>query len=160
MSQIFVENKSDYKVELEKNGVISFVPGGNSMWPTLKHKKQSVIIESKKQKLKKYDVAFYKRDNGTFVLHRVLYSTPEGYVIIGDSQFNTENVREEQVFGVMVGFYQGEKYVEVTDEKYQKQVEKWFRKKRTRKIKLRIFHFIQRIKNKLKSNSIKEKDYD
>ena len=61
----------NYKTQLEKNGAIAFVPGGNSMWPTLKNRGQSVVIVKKEQKLKPMDVAFYQRVDGAFVLHRV-----------------------------------------------------------------------------------------
>lgn len=141
---------SDYKSELIKHGVIGFVPGGNSMWPTLKNRGQSVVVKKKEGRLKRYDVALYVRDNGAFVLHRVMHVTDGGYVICGDSQFVLENVREEQVFGVMEGFYKGKKYVECTDRKYCKQVENWYKRKKLRKIRLKSFFFLQRVKNKLK----------
>ena len=141
---------SDYKSELEKHGVIGFVPGGNSMWPTLKNRGQSVVVRKKEGRLKKFDVALYSRENGAFVLHRVMKVTDNGYIICGDSQFTLETVKEEQVFGVMEGFYRGKKYVECTDPKYCKQIEKWFRRKKIRKARLKVFFFFQRVKNKLK----------
>ena len=116
------ESVRNYKTELEKNGVIAFVPGGNSMWPTLKNRGQSVIIVKKEKRLNKFDVAFYQRSDGTFVLHRVMEIIDGGYVMLGDSQFTTEKVAEGQVFGVMSGFYRGKKYVEVTDQKYLKEM--------------------------------------
>ena len=50
------QSNCDYEKELVKNGVIAFVPSGNSMWPTLKHRKQSVIVKLKTEKLKKLKV--------------------------------------------------------------------------------------------------------
>lgn len=141
---------SDYKSELIKHGVIGFVPGGNSMWPTLKNRGQSVVVRKKEERLKRFDVALYVRDNGAFVLHRVMQVVDDGYVICGDSQFVLEKVREEQVFGVMEGFYRGKKYVDCKDPKYCKQVENWFKRKKLRKIRLKCFFFFQRVKNKLK----------
>ncbi len=131
---------SDYKLELEKKGVIAFVPGGNSMWPTLKNKGQSVIIEKKTARLNKYDVGFFIRDNGAYVLHRVIEVLPDGYMMIGDSQFNTEKATEDQVFGVMKGFYVGEKYISCDDEKYIKKVKKWFKRKFIRRLRLKFFY--------------------
>lgn len=141
--------KSNYKTELEKNGVIGFVPGGNSMWPILKNRAQSVVVKLKKERLKPLDVAFYTRDSGVFVLHRVMQVMDGGYVMCGDSQFNTEKVKEENVFGVMEGFYQGKKYIEVTDERYIKRVERWYSHKFRRKLRLKLFYFSNRVKNKL-----------
>ena len=140
---------ADYKSQIEKNNVIAFVPGGNSMWPILKNKKQSVIVQKKQARLKKFDVGFYQRDNGAFVLHRVMQVIDGGYVMCGDSQFNTEKVKEENVFGVMEGFYQGKKYIEVTNPKYIKRVKSWYLHKFRRKVRLKMFYFSNRVKNKL-----------
>ena len=143
-------NYSDYKTELEKNGVIAFVPGGNSMWPTLKNRKQSVVVKTKTERLKRFDVALYLRPEGTFVLHRVMDKTDSGYIMCGDSQLTKESVKEENVFGVMIGFYRGEKYIEVTEPDYIKEVETWYGNEKRRKRVLKNFHFRQRVKNKLK----------
>ena len=133
-----MQQKADYKSQIEKNGAIAFVPGGNSMWPMLKNKKQSVIVVAKTQRLKKFDVAFYLRDNGAFVLHRVMQVLDDGYVMCGDSQFTLEKVKEENVFGIMTSFYRGKKCVEVTDEN-------------TMSIKLGEFHEEQIVESDLPS---------
>ena len=146
-----MEKKIDagYRAELEKNGVIGFVPGGNSMWPTLKNKGQSVIVLKKERKLKRFDVALYQRKCGTYVLHRVMEPTSFGYLMCGDSQFDIERVQEDQVFGVMSGFYRGEKYIECTDAEYIKEVEKWFGNEKRRKRKLKAFFTRIAIRHKL-----------
>ena len=141
----------DYKTELLKSGVISFVPKGNSMWPIIKNRGQSVVIKLKEGRLKKYDVAFYLRKDGAFVLHRVVELKDNGYIMCGDSQFALEPVLEDQVFGVMMGFYHGKKYIESTDVKYIKKVKSWYKHKFVRKIRLKLFFFTIRVKNKLKS---------
>ena len=141
--------KTDYKSEIEKNGVIGFVPGGISMWPILKNRGQSVVVKKKTERLKRFDVAFYQRTNGAFVLHRVMATTDEGYIMCGDSQLFYEVVKEEQVFGVMEGYYSGQNYVECSNPKYLLKVEKWYKHKFIRKFKLKIFYFIQKVKNRL-----------
>ena len=141
--------KSDYKTELLKNGILAFVPGGNSMWPTLKHRGQSVVVLVKTEKLNRFDVALYQRKDGAFVLHRVMEPTEWGYIICGDSQFTLEKVYEEQVFGVMTGFYRGKKYIDCKDEKYKREVERWYRRKKLRKLRLKWFFFRKRVRNKL-----------
>lgn len=142
--------KNDYKGEIEKNGVVAFVPGGNSMWPTLKNEKQSVIIVKPDGRLKEKDVALYLRDNGLYVLHRVMEVKDGGYVFMGDSQFVTEFVKDGNIVGVMTGFYRGKKYIDVGDPKYIKEVDDWFRRKKRRKIKLAFFRFRVKVANKLK----------
>lgn len=145
-----IRNVAAYKEEVEKRGVISFVPNGVSMWPILKNRGQSVIVEKKNRKLVKYDVAFYQRPSGACVLHRVLEVTDDGYVMCGDSQFVLEDVKEEQVFGVMTGFYSKGKYIPSNDPKYLGRVERWYGRKVRRKVKITIFMFFIRVKNKLK----------
>ena len=58
-----MQEVANYKTEIEKNGVIAFVPRGNSMWPILKNRGQSVIIRKKtaEEKLAPFAVAFYER---------------------------------------------------------------------------------------------------
>lgn len=141
------KNTCDYVAELTKNGVIAFVPSGNSMWPTLKHKGQSVIVKLKTEKLKPMDVALYRRENGTNVLHRVMRTTDFGYVMCGDSLFALENVKEECVYGVMIGFYRGKRYVEVTDPDYIEQVKILYSNEKRRKFRVKIFFFFNKLKS-------------
>ena len=136
----------DYRRELLDKKIIAFVPIGNSMWPTLKNKKQSVIIALKTDRLAYFDVGLYVRSDGTTVLHRVLEVKKDGYVMVGDSQDYREVVKEESVIGVMVGFYRGSKYIDANDQRYLKRTERWLRRKRQRKIKLKIFYTIQKLK--------------
>ena len=51
---------------------IAFVPKGDSMWPFLKNKKQTVIIDKSYNEIKEYDVVLYSRANGDKILHRVI----------------------------------------------------------------------------------------
>ena len=141
---------ADYIEKLNKNEVISFVPRGDSMWPTLKDMGQSVIISAKKERLKEFDIALYVRGQNTFVLHRVLKVLEDGYAICGDSQFDLEKVAEEQIFGVMIGFYQGKKYIDCKDPKYIKRVKKLYKHAKIRKLKVALYFFSKRVKNKLK----------
>lgn len=140
----------DYKGELEKNFVIAIVPIGNSMWPTLKNKKQSVIVCKKTERLKALDVALYQREDGTYILHRIMQVTDFGYLMCGDSQFSFEKVNEDAVIGVMTAYYHGKKSIEVLDPKYKNKVKKWFANEKRRKKKVKNFFVRQNIKSKIK----------
>ena len=141
----------NYKTALEKNGVIAFVPGGNSMWPTLKDGKQSVIVVKKTQRLKPLDVALFERESGEIILHRVVEVTELGYITRGDSQSLFENVLEDKVIGVMTSFYRGKKCIDVNDEKYLKEVNIWYANEKRRKRKIDRFNRRQQIKYKIKN---------
>ena len=140
----------DFKAKLNQNNIISFVPGGNSMWPTLKNKGQSVVVGAKRQRLNKFDVALYVRGQNTFVLHRVLEVLEDGYLMCGDSQFTLERVAEDQIFGVMIGFYRGKKYIDCNDDKYKKQIVNLYKRKKLRKLRVKFFFLWQSTKNKFK----------
>lgn len=101
--------QNDYAGILERDGMLVFVPGGNSMWPTLRHEGQAVLVLPREGKLNLYDVPLYKRADGQYVLHRVVGFRDGGYVVCGDSQFREEFVADGQIVGVMKGFYKGEK---------------------------------------------------
>ena len=107
--------QNDYESALRRDGKLIFVPGGDSMWPTLKHEGQSVVVLPKKDKLRLYDVPLYKRADGQYVLHRVVGFAAGGYVVCGDSQFGEEYVAEGQIVGVLDGFFKGKKYVSADD---------------------------------------------
>lgn len=140
---------NDYKGKIDQREVISFVPEGTSMWPIIKGGKNTVIIEKKNRLAKEWDVIFYKRGEKN-VLHRVMEVVDDGYVTSGDSLFFTEKVKEEDVFGVMVGFYKGKKYISSSDPKYIRKVKKFYRRKFLRKLRVKNYLFFYRIKNKLK----------
>ena len=142
----------DYKTALISHGFLAFVPRGNSMWPTLKNGKQSVVLLPKKERLKRMDVAMYKRDDGSFVLHRVIEVKEDGYVFCGDSMAITlkEFVKEEQVFGVMVGYYKHKRYITTEDNSFIRRGEKLYKHEGFRIFKVRLAGFLFRVKNKLK----------
>lgn len=145
-------NNIDYKTALETHGFLAFVPRGNSMWPTLKNGKQSVVLLPKKGRLKRMDVAMYKRDDGTFVLHRVIEVKDDGYVFCGDSMSVSlkEFVREEQVFGVMTGYYRNRRYITAEDESFTRRGERLYGNETRRILKVKAAGFLYRVKSKIK----------
>ena len=139
----------DYKGKLEEREVISFVPEGISMWPIIKGGKCSVIVGKKQSRANEFDVIFYKRGEKN-VLHRVIEVTEDGYVTMGDGLLFTEKVKKECVFGIMLGFYKGKRYISCDDLKYIKKVKKYYKRKTIRKIRIKIHYFFYRVKNKIK----------
>ena len=134
---------SEYKAQLEKHGEIAFVPRGNSMWPFIENKAQTVVIKRKTERLNKYDVGFYSCGEQA-VLHRVVEVLDDGYLFCGDSQFVIQKVKEEDVFGKMTCFYQGEKMVDSSDKKWLRKVAKWYKRSLWRKIRIKLFFMLKR----------------
>ncbi len=98
---------------LNREGSVLEVPVGFSMWPMLKNRRDQIVIEKNSGKLKKYDVVLYKRDNGKYVLHRILKIEKDGYVIRGDNSYKREfDIKDGHIIGRLKGFYKGNRYID------------------------------------------------
>lgn len=97
---------------LEEIGYILIDFKGTSMLPMLKTGRDRVEIYSTNERLKRGDIALYKRADGTYVLHRVMRVENDSYVFCGDNHYFLEyGVKDCQILGVMRGYYKGEKHI-------------------------------------------------
>ena len=64
---------------LLKKGYLVTMPSGSSMLPLIRPDRDTVVI--KRRIPKKYDVVLYKRDNGKYILHRVLKIKDKEYAL-------------------------------------------------------------------------------
>ena len=100
--------------QLAEGKRIKFSPRGTSMLPMLREGLDSVILSPLPAKLKKYDLPLYQRENGQYVLHRIV-KTGETYSCVGDNQFALEQgLRHEQMIGLVTAFCRGKKEIPVT----------------------------------------------
>ena len=98
-------------VQLE-NGTAPLRVTGSSMHPILRHRRDTVYLQRPEEPLKKGDVIFYCRDNGRYVLHRIVRVIGEGqYICSGDNQYIPETVLQPQVLAVAESFRRGKKSV-------------------------------------------------
>ena len=77
------------KSPLDEGKEVAFTIRGNSMWPLL-HSGRDKIYLKKLDFYKKYDIILYKRNNGSFVLHRIVGKKKGAFVLAGDGEFHTE----------------------------------------------------------------------
>ena len=94
---------------IEKEGYYISTSVGNSMLPFLRERKDTIVIQ-KREQYKQFDVVLYKR-NGNYVLHRIIKVLPETFHIRGDNCYYDEYVKHNEIIGVMVECYRGEKKV-------------------------------------------------
>lgn len=91
-------------MQLETAKKASLTVTGYSMRPMLRQLKDSVILGPVDGKLKQGDIALYLRDNGRYVLHRVIRLNGDGYLFCGDNQAELEPVRQDQLIAVVTGY--------------------------------------------------------
>ena len=113
---------------------------GVSMLPMLKNRRDTIVVLPKTERLKRLDVALYKRGDA-YVLHRVLQPIEGGYIIRGDNCYSDENVPENAVIGVLSEFFRKGKHFYCTDKKYLKYAEK-----RLKTYKIRRFFVLLKAK--------------
>lgn len=115
---------STFEDLLEQDGRLVYKTKGSSMRPLLRQNRDLVVIYRPEGRLKKYDVALYRR-GPAYVLHRVIEVCDGYYLIRGDNTYALEHVPDEAVIGVLTGFNRKGKYHEVTESGYQLYVHAW-----------------------------------
>lgn len=91
--------------KLQSGGSVRLTVTGSSMYPYFRDRADTVVLLPVSSRIKKNDIVFYQRENGTYVLHRVI-RTEDGYLYCrGDNQFGVpEKVGTGSVIGT-VGSY-------------------------------------------------------
>ena len=98
---------------------VKFTPNGISMRPMLEGGRDCVVLSPVRGKLKKYDLPLYRRDNGQYILHRIVRAGDD-YTCRGDNQLYDETgVRQEQLIAVVTSFTRNGKTYSVTDFTYR-----------------------------------------
>ena len=94
---------------------VRFSPKGTSMLPMLRQDVDSVELHAVNGTLRKYDLPLYRRDNGQFVLHRIV-RVGDNYTCVGDNQFDLERgIRHDQMIGVVRAFYRKDRRILTTN---------------------------------------------
>ena len=100
-------------------------PNGTSMLPMIRQGVDRVLLSPLPERLQKYDLPFYQRDNGQFVLHRIV-EVGETYTCIGDNQFILEpNIKQSQMIGLVTAFSRGKRQISVTNLSYRLYCRLW-----------------------------------
>lgn len=110
---------------LRENGYLFIHPVGKSMLPLIRGGLDTVAL-APPDKLRAGDVVWYRREDGSEVLHRVLRVEGDTLDLCGDNQIWVERgVKRAQVLGVMCGFYRGERYIDTKSAGYRLYVRVW-----------------------------------
>lgn len=112
-----------YEEQLRQEGFLLKLTRGTSMEPMLRQWQEQSVIRTLDREPRKYDVVLFKRDNGQYVLHRIVGRKGKAFRIRGDNCMAWELVDREQIIGILTGFYRGEQFVDCrTDRQYLRYV--------------------------------------
>lgn len=122
MMQVNVPNEelaSLIEEQLAAGKTVKFSPKGRSMLPMLREGRDTVTLCAVTAPLKKYDIGFYLRSDGRYVLHRIV-KVKETISCCGDRQFSIEKgLSPEQFIAVVCAFTRDGKERSVTSMRYR-----------------------------------------
>ena len=132
-----------FRERLAAGQKIQFSPRGVSMLPMLRQGKDSVVLSPLPEKLKKYDLPLYQRDDGKYILHRIV-KTGETYTCIGDNQYRYEpGVRRDQMIALVTAFTRDGREISVNSPIYRLYCILWHHSRGLR-------YFLHRVVNRLR----------
>lgn len=108
-----------------QNGQAELTVTGDSMYPTLWHLRDKVYLERLTRPAKKRDLILYRRENGQYVLHRIVGKRKNGYWCCGDNQWEKEAVDREQIIAVVCRIRRNGKEIAVEDAGYDFRIRLW-----------------------------------
>ena len=75
---------------------------GSSMAPFVVHERDTIYFKRPERKLKKGDIAFFQRNNGQYVVHRIYKIKGDEYYFVGDNQTLIEGpIEKGQIFAIV-----------------------------------------------------------
>lgn len=135
----------------ERNQTFKISITGTSMNPLLYQGRDFVFIKKPQLPLEIGDIPLYRRDNGAFVLHRIVGKDENGYIITGDNQFILEyGITDKHIIGVVDSMVIDGKTVLLTDEDYIKHKNKYVKNASRRKPLQQIKYKLSRLKKWMK----------
>lgn len=120
-----MNDKKQVEDIIKEHGMFVSTTVGVSMYPMLRNRTDTIIVEPYEGRLKKYDVPLYRRGS-SYVLHRIIEVRTDSYVIRGDNCIEKEyGITDEQILGVLTGFYRGNKKKDLHSWGYKVYVRLW-----------------------------------
>lgn len=141
------EHVSAVKEVVDDGGQFFLKITGNSMQPFLRNG-CDVAVLSMPMSVKKYDVAFYVRDGGGVVLHRIIKIQDDFYHMCGDNQVDIEkNIRKDQIIAVMTSYIKDGKTYSCKTFSYKMKSVLWVKTRIVRKLyrnlKIKVKHLVK-----------------
>ncbi len=132
----------------ERNQKFKIPITGTSMNPLLVQGRDFVFIEKPVLPLEVGDIPLYRRDDGAFVLHRIVDKSVKGYTLSGDNQFLLEyGITDEHIIGVVTSMCIDGKLVDINDPDYIRHKNKYVKNVRRRYPVRRFRHWFYGVRH-------------
>lgn len=127
---------------IKDGGQFEMMPRGVSMLPLIRPAQDKVVL-IEPHDIKKQDIVLYRRNDGKFVLHRVMFIKNGEYFMCGDNQsFLERGIKIGNILAKVDGIKKDGNIVDTTTKKYKKYIKSLYRKIR----RARIRAFLGKIK--------------
>lgn len=112
---------------IKNGGSVKIKVSGFSMYPLVVSRRDSVVLTGA-DSVKVGDVSLFKREDGDYILHRIVGKKDGAYMVRGDYEQKIEYpVYEHQIIAVAEGFYRNEKYISCDSKLYKLYKAFWMR---------------------------------
>lgn len=102
----------EYEALLRDGAELPLVVSGESMLPFLRPGRDTVFLREPSAPLQRGDIAFYRRADGSYILHRVWRAEPGMYWFLGDAQTRIEGpLPDSCVFACVTAVRRGERLI-------------------------------------------------
>ena len=109
------------KEKLDENGSVLFTTNGTSMKPLLDDGKDQVELVKVDGPLKRNDIPLFSRQDGTFVLHRIIKVLKgNNYLVRGDNQIINEKINHQQIIGKVCKIVKNNQEIDFNSNKYKR----------------------------------------
>lgn len=146
-----MDDKKTFEEEISESGRLVYTNVGTSMMPLLRQNRDLMIIRKPEGRCQRYDVPLYKRNDGKYVLHRILKVNDDSYVLCGDNCRRREyGITDRQIIGVLSAVVRDGRTIPVSDWRYRVYAHIWCDFFYIRVIILWLKEMYGRLKRKLK----------
>ncbi len=93
--------KQTFEGVIARQGKLVYTNVGDSMYPLIQPR-DLLVIEAVKAPVRQFDIPLYKRDNGQYVLHRIMRIQNGEYLMCGDNRCSMEHgITDRHIIGVL-----------------------------------------------------------
>ena len=143
------EYESLIREVLDSDGEFRIYPHGTSMLPLLRQGIDSVALRKLDRAPQKFDILFYRRADGSYILHRVKQVTPDGMILWGDNHTMLEyGVTDDMIIGYAARIFRGETEINCDSFLYRTYLRLWQFMKVRRLVLPAVYKLRERRKNK------------